>query len=505
MPLVLGGTTISVQEVSTGSNNTIIKNSAVSNEIVVDETSAELLASDDKTLTDVNIVNYNLSTGATTFEYFNMYSFEAKNSNSSNSVNELSLNSSIGNAVGEVNMPDYEVHRLGDTDIYYVNGYTPLSAASEEIKDEEAESPDAIIGTEDSRTQVTNTKISPYLKVAYMKATYDNVYDYSENTYRSLYIYSTAFMIGKNIVSTAGHCLYQDVTNLGDYDDGIDNPRFPDKVEFYFGASNFLDATESYQYYAEGEVLHIEYSYYVSPDFEHDWAVIELDRNLGNTTGWFGRVMNWDVMSIPIKTCGYPSDKLPGTMWEMTGSFYSKTDYRYYTNDIDTMGGQSGSPYLIDYSGLTNFVCGIHTFADSSETPAYNGGTVLNEFIFYYMNSFTSSRNEDSEYEYPIVSIFMKSGSKWFIWVENTSSAGINLEYNSKMCFLNDAKNWSGLNDVVSIYIAPYALNIMTISENVFATSITCSYVRGGERIITYANNLNADGTLTSYNNVISA
>lgn len=66
MPLVLGGTTISVQEVSTGSNNTIIKNSAVSNEIVVDETSAELLASDDKTLTDVNIVNYNLSTGATT-------------------------------------------------------------------------------------------------------------------------------------------------------------------------------------------------------------------------------------------------------------------------------------------------------------------------------------------------------------------------------------------------------------------------------------------------------
>ena len=36
-------------------------------------TSADLFASDDKTLTDVNIVNYNVSTEATTFEYFDKY------------------------------------------------------------------------------------------------------------------------------------------------------------------------------------------------------------------------------------------------------------------------------------------------------------------------------------------------------------------------------------------------------------------------------------------------
>ena len=73
------------------------------------------------------------------------------------------------------------------------------------------------------------------------------------------------------------------------------------------------------------------------------------------------------------------------------------------------------------------------------------------------------------------------------------------------MCFFNDAKNWTGLNDVVSKYFAPYEFKYVSISENVFATSITCSYVRGGERIITYANNLDTDGTLTSYNNVIPA
>ena len=73
------------------------------------------------------------------------------------------------------------------------------------------------------------------------------------------------------------------------------------------------------------------------------------------------------------------------------------------------------------------------------------------------------------------------------------------------MCFFNDAKNWSGLKDVESIYISPYGFKYVSISENVFATSITCSYVRGGERIITYANNLDTDGTLSTYFNVISA
>lgn len=72
---------------------------------MVGNTSADLFASDDKTLTDVNIVNYNVSTGATTFEYFDKYSYEKKNSNGTNSVNKSSLNTSVGNAVAEVNVP----------------------------------------------------------------------------------------------------------------------------------------------------------------------------------------------------------------------------------------------------------------------------------------------------------------------------------------------------------------------------------------------------------------
>lgn len=504
IPLIFCGLSVPIQETSLDSNNAVIKSSAISDDDLISETSADLLASDDKTLTDVNIVNYDLSSGATTFEYFDMYSYEAKNSNS---INELSSNSSVndvGGALDEVNVPDFEIHQVGDTDMYYVNGYTPLTASSEEIKDEEADDIDAIIGT-DERTQVTNTKTGSYLKTAYMTYTYDNVYNEAENTYESVSNFSTAFMVGPNIVATAGHFLYQDVTDSGDYDDEIYNPRFPDKVEFYFGVNSLSEVNSSYEYYAEGEVVHIEYSYYISPSFDHDWAVVELDRDLGNTTGWFGRIANWYDTSAPVDTYGYPVDKPRATMWEITGNFYNKTDFRYYTNNIDTIGGQSGSPYVIAYSGVDGYVCGIHAFAESADIPTYNGGTVLYNLIFHYIRSFTTSYSQARQYEYPTLEVVSKTGSTWLIRVENTSSAGINLEYNSKMCFFNDAKNWTGLNDVVSKYFAPYEFKYVSISENVFATSITCSYVRGGERIITYANNLDTDGTLTSYNNVIPA
>ena len=54
------------------------------------------------------------------------------------------------------------------------------------------------------------------------------------------------------------------------------------------------------------------------------------------------------------------------------------------------------------------------------------------------------------------------------------------------------------------IYLAPYEISEVSITENAFATSIACSYLRDGYRVITYANNLSTNGTLSSYNNVIS-
>ena len=99
-----------------------------------------------------------------------------------------------------------------------------------------------------------------------------------------------------------------------------------------------------------------------------------------------------------------------------------------------------------------------------------------------------------------------KTGSTWKILIRNNTGATITVEYNEKMCYKSDAQNWTGLNNVKTVVIdKDYNVETVNISENWFATSITVSFVHEGKRYITYADNLNANGTLTTYTNVIDA
>lgn len=76
--------------------------------------------------------------------------------------------------------------------------------------------------------------------------------------------------------------------------------------------------------------------------------------------------------------------------------------------------------------------------------------------------------------------------------------------YNSTMCYDNDAKHWSNLANVRAIVsISPYGYQNVEISENWFATTIVASFFKGSHRIITYANSLNQNGTLSQYQSVL--
>ena len=115
-----------------------------------------------------------------------------------------------------------------------------------------------------------------------------------------------------------------------------------------------------------------------------------------------------------------------------------------------------------------------------------------------------------SPYTYEIINarfltlrITGKIGSIWHIEIENPFYDPIVAYYNSKMCYKDHAKNWSGLNDVVPVSLSANGYAPIDISENWFATSIAVSYVSSGFRIITYADNLNTNGQLTVYHCVI--
>lgn len=106
-------------------------------------------------------------------------------------------------------------------------------------------------------------------------------------------------------------------------------------------------------------------------------------------------------------------------------------------------------------------------------------------------------------YTYLTISNAGKSGSSWKINIKNPFSESITVYYNAKMCFDDDAKKWTGLNDVKSVTIGANQTKQVSISENFFATTVAFSYINSGERLITYANSLTTSGGIKVMNSVV--
>lgn len=88
------------------------------------------------------------------------------------------------------------------------------------------------------------------------------------------------------------------------------------------------------------------------------------------------------------------------------------------------------------------------------------------------------------------LSIVKKEWSNWTIRLKNSSNSYANASYNSKMCFIDDASNWTKLNDLQYITISPYGYKDVQISENWFATSVVASVVKNKKRYISYGDAL---------------
>ncbi|MBP5092170.1 MAG: hypothetical protein J6328_06445 [Bacilli bacterium] len=107
------------------------------------------------------------------------------------------------------------------------------------------------------------------------------------------------------------------------------------------------------------------------------------------------------------------------------------------------------------------------------------------------------------------VEITGKSGSSWKVKVRNYNKFAVTVLYNSKMCFLDDAKNWNNLSNVQRISCGADSYSSQfTISENWFADSIGISFLKtvGNDsyRFITYGKNLNASSkTLSQWRNML--
>lgn len=86
------------------------------------------------------------------------------------------------------------------------------------------------------------------------------------------------------------------------------------------------------------------------------------------------------------------------------------------------------------------------------------------------------------------------------IRIYNNSGVRRSIKYNYKMCYLNDAKLWNGLDHITTISLLPYGGYVdVTISWNWFADAYAFSYADSDTRVIAYAYYYQVDNYTTEW------
>ncbi|MBD3169452.1 MAG: T9SS type A sorting domain-containing protein [candidate division Zixibacteria bacterium] len=182
----------------------------------------------------------------------------------------------------------------------------------------------------------------------------------------------SAALIDNNHAITAGHCVY--MSDAGGWATSIELvPAYENGYAPYGRAySTQLMSWTGWTYYE---------------NFEHDMGMIRLDRNIGNSTGYYG--YGWTqydnrYLTYTFHNPGYPAEyPYSGAyMYYWYGTFDSVTDYILYFNRA-AYGGQSGSGHTVAYLGH-GYTIGVVSHRSYGQT----GSTRITQNKFGHIRDF---------------------------------------------------------------------------------------------------------------------
>lgn len=219
----------------------------------------------------------------------------------------------------------------------------------------------------DDRTRVTDTSIYPWSTICKLEITAaDN----------SLFIGSGAIIDAYHVL-TCGHCVY-----IQDNGGWVSQVRvIPGKA----GSTRPFGLAYATYYRTYTEWIQFEMA-------EHDWAIITLDRTIGNQTGWMGRktaLPTDPIYTGTLHTAGYPGDLDNGEYMYYDSDVGDRADSFNHWFWMDTAGGQSGSPVWEEVNG-SYYILTVNAYEYEFGADA-NFGTRLNQDKFDQINTWIGS------------------------------------------------------------------------------------------------------------------
>ncbi|RSK41117.1 trypsin-like serine peptidase [Hymenobacter perfusus] len=224
---------------------------------------------------------------------------------------------------------------------------TGLDETDVEALAQQIEALEVVIGVDD-RARVNNTTVIPWKRICHLKIMAADGKSYL----------GTGFFIGPRTILTAGHCVY--IHGHGGW---------PRQIVVTPGRNA---ESEPFQKFTATAFRSVQ-GWVTNKSRNYDYGVIQLPKNASVSPSigsfGFGQFPDQFLLDKRLNTAGYPGDKPAGTMW-FNGRKAKSVTARTITYDIDTAGGQSGSPVWFKDAMGSRIVVGIHTNGASSGNSA---------------------------------------------------------------------------------------------------------------------------------------
>jgi glutamyl endopeptidase len=200
---------------------------------------------------------------------------------------------------------------------------------------------ESILGDTDRRKQILETELTPWRMICALEI---------ESQSGAAFV-GTGWFAGPRTVITAGHCVF-DPVELGGWAKKITviPGRNVDKKPFQSASSSSFSSTDRWQ---------------ESQDADFDYGVIHLSSDLGASVGSFsvGVLPDTALKNRLVNVSGYPFEPGEGKAQYFHANRVKALTGRRLFYDIDTMGGQSGSPvWAYEEGSDVPVVVAIHAY-----------------------------------------------------------------------------------------------------------------------------------------------